>query len=1162
MRSMLSGNVNPSLVDLKHLTHLDLSGNDFQGIRIPKYLGSLKNLRYLNLSGAEFAGIIPHQLGNLSNLRCLDLSWSEYALQVHSFSWLSGLSLLEHLDLSQMNLNKASDCWVFGLRHLVIMDLSSNQFEGQIPNRLGNLTSLRHLDLSANKFNSTTAGWLSKFNHLEFLSLSSNGLQGTISSIGLENLTSIKTIDLSLNFELGGPIPTSFVRLCELTSIDVSDVKLSQDLSQVLDILSACGASALESLVLSSSQISGHLTSQLGQFKSLRTLSLDDNCISGPLPPALGDLSSLTRLDLSRNMLNGSIPLSLGKISHLEYLDLSNNKMNGTLSEIHFVNLTKLTWFSASGNSLILQVNPYWVPPFQLKTLLLMSCHLGPQFPSWLHSQKNLSVLDISNARISDTIPRWFWNSIFQYEYLNISSNQIYDVANNSLSGTMPGCVNNFSAMATIDSSHQSNAMSYFEVTAYDYEVLEDASIVMKGSMVEYNSILNLVRIIDVSKNNFSGEIPMELTYLRGLQSLNLSHNIFTGQIPENIGNLISIESLDFSTNQLSSKIPQNGSISSIITYCLSTYHLVGIQIPSYLGSLKNLRYLNLSGAEFAGVIPHQLGNISNLQYLDLSKSYYELQVESISWLSGLSFLEHLDLSLVDLTKSSDGLVTINSLPSLKVLKLSYCELHHFPSLPSTNFSSLKALDLSGNHFNNSLFQYSSWVFGLRNLVFFDLSDNEFHGKIPSGLGNLTFLRHLDLSSNEFNSAIPGWLSKLNDLEFLSLRGNSLQGTISSMGLEKLTSIKTLDLSFNVELGGQIPTSFVRLCKLTSIDVSYVKLGQDLSQVLDIFSSCGAYALESLVLSGCHICGHLTNQLGQFKSLHTLELRDNSLSGPLPPALGELSSMKNLDLFNNTLDGAIPMSLGQLSHLELLDLSNNRLNGTLSEIHFVNLTKLTSFSAFGNSLIFKVNQSWVPPFQLEKLRLRSCHLGPQFPSWLRSQKHLFILDISNTRISDTIPRWFWNSISHLSGIIPRCINNFTAMAAANSPDQDNAISYIRGGVSDVFEDASVVTKGFMVEYNTILNLVRIMDISNNNFSGEVPKELTNLMGLQSLNFSHNLFTGKIPENIGNMRSIESLDFSMNQLSGKVPQIPYKSLKFDFNQSTLPIEPLGKMNHST
>ncbi|KAK9185570.1 hypothetical protein WN943_025926 [Citrus x changshan-huyou] len=393
----------------------------------------------------------------------------------------------------------------------------------------------------------------------------------------------------------------------------------------------------------------------------------------------------------------------------------------------------------------------------------------------------------------------------------------------------------------------------------------------------------------------------------------------------------------------------------------LSGNNFQGIQIPKCLGSLKNLRYLNLSAARFAGKIPHQLGNLSNLQYLDLSD--IKLHVDKFSWPSGLSLLEHLDLSRMNLGKASDLLPVTNSLPSLKVLKLSECELHQFAPLSSVNFSSLIALDLSGNYFDSSLFQFGSCFFGHHRLVFLKLSANEFHG----------------------------------------VRSNSLQGTISSMGLENLTSIKTLDLSFNEELGGQIPTSFVRLC-------------------------------------------------------------------PLSPALGELSSMTNLDLFSNTLNGAIPMSLGQLSHLKHLDLSHNRLNGTISEIHFVNLTKLTSFSISENSLILQVNPNWVPPFQLDTLHLRSCHLGPHFPSWLHSQKHLSVLDISNTRISDTIPRWFWNSISHLSGIIPRCINNFTAMAAANSSNQDNAISYIRGGISDVFEDASVVTKGFMVEYNTILNL--------------------------------------------------------------------------------------------
>ena len=66
-KSILAGKVNPSLLDLKHLTHLDLSDNDFEGIQIPRFLGSMWNLRYLSLNYAGFGGMIPHQLGNLSS---------------------------------------------------------------------------------------------------------------------------------------------------------------------------------------------------------------------------------------------------------------------------------------------------------------------------------------------------------------------------------------------------------------------------------------------------------------------------------------------------------------------------------------------------------------------------------------------------------------------------------------------------------------------------------------------------------------------------------------------------------------------------------------------------------------------------------------------------------------------------------------------------------------------------------------------------------------------------------------------------------------------------------------------------------------------------------------------------------------------------------------
>ncbi|KAK2976430.1 hypothetical protein RJ640_001823 [Escallonia rubra] len=109
-----------------------------------------------------------------------------------------------------------------------------------------------------------------------------------------------------------------------------------------------------------------------------------------------------------------------------------------------------------------------------------------------------------------------------------------------------------------------------------------------------------------------------------------------------------------------------------------------------------------------------------------------------------------------------------------------------------------------------------------------------------------------------------------------------------------------------------------------------------------------------------------------------------------------------------------------------------------------------------------------------------------------------------------------------------------------------------------FEDVYVVTKGSELQYVATLSLVTSMDLSSNNLSGEIPKELTSLVELLSLNLSGNRLTGMIPKKTGDMKKLESLDFSRNQLSGEIPSsissltfLSYLNLSFNNLSGRIP-----------
>lgn len=75
--------------------------------------------------------------------------------------------------------------------------------------------------------------------------------------------------------------------------------------------------------------------------------------------------------------------------------------------------------------------------------------------------------------------------------------------------------------------------------------------------------------------------------------------------------------------------------------------------------------------------------------------------------------------------------------------------------------------------------------------------------------------------------------------------------------------------------------------------------------------------------------------------------------------------------------------------------------------------------------------------------------------------------------------------------------------------------------------------------------VIILNLENNNLTGEIPKEIGDLAHLQYLSFgavnkgANNNLTGTIPSTIGNLQALRYVDLSYNQLTGAIPIELYK-----------------------
>nr|GMD09759.1 LRR receptor-like serine/threonine-protein kinase GSO1 [Ipomoea batatas] len=621
--------------------------------------------------------------------------------------------------------------------------------------------------------------------------------------------------------------------------------------------------------------------------------------------------------------------------------------------------------------------------------------------------------------------------------------------------------------------------------------------------------------------NSFGSSIFKSLKWLPSLKILNLGSNNFDGPLHiEDINALNNLEDLDLSENaierfdtstSLSGKIRNN---SHLQVLHLNTISSNMTSLLQYLVAFPSIKTLELENNNLTSIDTiHALRNLSNLE----------------------------ELFLDDTLLHKDFLQSIGSMSRLIVLSLPRCQLG--TTLPNKGWCELKNLQELG------------------------FSANQFEGKLPPCLGNLTSLRLVDLSLNKLTGNIASSpLPTLMSLEYLSISSNFFEIPDSFKSFGNHSKLKFLFADGNkaiveTELHGDLVPKFQLHLFTMSNCIGLQKFPRFLHYQHD---------LRILRLSGNNIEGEVPSWLLQnntkvqgfyfegnaFKGilklssqrnhdLQTLDVSNNKLSGEIPNNIS--STFPNIVALNfsyNLFEGQIPY-MGKLNYLTDMDLSNNFLTGEIPKELLIGCPSLASLKLSDNKLEGEIVQEFAYLPSLYLLYLDGNNFTGPIPYSL-SNIPLQFLDISDNNFFGKIPRWMGLvtsleelslSKNHLEGPIPIEFCNLDSIYLLDLSENN-----LTGAIPSCLNPSSI--KHVLLSKNclsgqlspALLNNTSLVvyDLSHNNFVGTIPEWIGSISRLSILLLKGNQFEGMIPVEVCQLIRLSILDLSDNHLSGHIP----------------------------
>jgi Leucine-rich repeat (LRR) protein len=465
------------------------------------------------------------------------------------------------------------------------------------------------------------------------------------------------------------------------------------------------------------------------------------------------------------------------------------------------------------------------------------------------------------------------------------------------------------------------------------------------------------LRVLAVSVNDLTGNLPDFLNDLVLLHEVFASDNAFTGPLPS-FHTQPGLYKLQLENNALTGNIPEDF-LSKIVN-----------------GDAANIK-VDLSGNRLSGTVPATLdvlqGLVLNLNLADNAFTAVATELcDNTNWNEGITNNYYCSGLLCPIGYySMKGRATWNEecveCAGVEAMGSTSC-------LREDDRSILQAIfvETGGNDWKRS----GGW-----------LDDNVANS-------NTNYCEWYGVTCWETSDEANGRVKEID------LANNGLRGTVPEtiFNMEHLT---ILNLSRN-----QIIVPFTRM--FASPHIRSVNIASTLTSNFDGIDQANEF-FAYLYADHLPINGFLPTEITDIRTLQVFSMADSGLIGEIDQRIGQMDALQELYLFGNELRGAIPGSIGYLTDLRIVSLAKNQLRGPLPAAleNLVNLValSLTDQVSKGGGITGNVLSFSSSP-NLISLLLGGNKLEGSVPDSLLSTTNVdaaVTVDLSNNLITGTVP---------------------------------------------------------------------------------------------------------------------------------------------------------------